>query len=141
MMSFFNTIDDLNKLTKGTLMESLEIRFVESSDETLTAEMPVNNRTIQPYGFLHGGATMALAESVGSALSLLSLSDRTFIAVGVEINANHLLPVREGSIKAKASFLRKGNSIHVIDIRVTDISGQLISICRLTNKIVKKEEL
>lgn len=122
-------------------MESLQIRFVDFSQEILTAEMPVNQNTIQPYGFLHGGATMALAESVGGALSLLSLEDKTLIAVGVEINANHLLPVLNGNVKATASFLRKGNSIHVIDIRVTDISGRLISVCRLTNKIVKKEEL
>jgi 1,4-dihydroxy-2-naphthoyl-CoA hydrolase len=140
-MDFYNTVEDLNKSAKGTLMESLRIRFLEFSNESLTAEMPVNSHTIQPYGFLHGGATMALAESVGGALSLLSLEDKTLIAVGVEINANHLLPVMNGSVKATASFLRKGNSIHVVDIRVTDISGRLISVCRLTNKIVKKEEL
>ena len=140
-MDFYNTVEDLNKSVKGTLMESLRIRFLEFSNESLTAEMPVNRNTIQPYGFLHGGATMALAESVGGALSLLSLEDKTFIAVGVEINANHLLPVMNGSVTATASFLRKGNSIHVVDIRVTDISGRLISVCRLTNKIVKKEEL
>lgn len=140
-MNLYNTVQDLNNSVKGTLMESLQIRFVDFSQEILTAEMPVNQNTIQPYGFLHGGATMALAESVGGALSLLSLEDKTLIAVGVEINANHLLPVLNGNVKATASFLRKGNSIHVIDIRVTDISGRLISVCRLTNKIVKKEEL
>jgi 1,4-dihydroxy-2-naphthoyl-CoA hydrolase len=140
-MNLYNTVQDLNNSVEGTLMESLQIRFLDFTHEILTAEMPVNKSTIQPYGFLHGGATMALAESVGGALSLLSLEDKTLIAVGVEINANHLLPVLNGNVKATASFLRKGNSIHVIDIRVTDISGRLVSVCRLTNKIVKKEEL
>lgn len=122
-------------------MEALQIRFIEFSNESLTAEMPVNQNTIQPYGFLHGGATMALAESVGGALSLLSLEDSSEIAVGVEINANHLLPVMKGNVKACASFLRKGKTIHVVDIRVTDASERLVSVCRLTNKILKKEEL
>lgn len=136
-----NTIDHLNRSARGTLMEALQIRFLDYNGECLTAEMPINNNTVQPYGFLHGGATMALAESVGGALSLIALEDKSQIAVGVEINANHLLPAKNGSVKATASFLRKGNSIHVIDIRVTDTREQLISICRLTNKIVKKEEL
>ncbi len=140
-MSYKTTIDDLNKLTKHTLMEVLQIRFIELSNESLTAEMPVNQNTIQPYGFLHGGATMALAESVGGALSLLSLEDISEMAVGVEINANHLLPVMKGKVKACASFLRKGKSIHVVDIRVTDSAGRLVSVCRLTNKIMKKEAL
>jgi 1,4-dihydroxy-2-naphthoyl-CoA hydrolase len=140
-MNSFNSIEDLNQTIKGTLMEALQIRFLDYSNGCLTAEMPVSKNTIQPYGFLHGGATLALAESVGGALSLLSLEDKNLIAVGVEINANHLLPVKIGSVKAIASFLRKGSSIHVVDIRVMDGSGQLISICRLTNKIVKKEEL
>ena len=74
-------------------------------------------------------------------MSIISLEDKSLIAVGVEINANHLLPVKNGRVKATASFLRKGNSIHVLDIRVTDSEGRLISVCRLTNKIVKKEEL
>lgn len=136
-----NTIDYLNRSASGTLMEALQIRFLDYTGECLTAEMPINKNTVQPYGFLHGGATMALAESIGGALSLVALEDKSQIAVGVEINANHLLPAKNGSVKATASFLRKGNSIHVIDIRVTDTQGQLVSICRLTNKIVKKEEL
>lgn len=140
-MDYITTIENLNNSTKQTLMEALQIRFVKFADDGLTAEMPVNHNTIQPYGFLHGGATMALAESVGGALSLLSLDDKSLIAVGVEINANHLLPVAEGKVKAYASFLRKGKSIHVVDIRVTDASERLISVCRLTNKILKKEEL
>ena len=140
-MNYKNTVESLNKSAKGTLMEALQIRFIDFVNERLTAEMPVSKSTIQPYGFLHGGATMALAESVGGALSVLSLDDKSLIAVGIEINANHLLPVMDGKVKATASFLRKGNSIHVLDIRVTDNSDRLISVCRLTNKILKKEEL
>lgn len=140
-MSFITSVEKLNLSSQGTLLEALQIRFIEYTKDSLTAEMPVNKNTIQPYGFLHGGATMALAESIGGALSLLAVSDKGFIAVGVEINGNHLLPVMNGTVKASATFLRKGNSIHVIDVRVTDQIGQLVSICRLTNKIVRKEEL
>jgi uncharacterized protein (TIGR00369 family) len=122
-------------------MESLEIRFTRFANGSLTAEMPVNSKTVQPYGFLHGGATMALAESAGGALSLLSIDNSIFIAVGIEINANHLLPVMEGKVTATATFLHKGNSIHVLDIQVTDDSERLISVCRLTNKILKRDQL
>ena len=140
-MNFYNSVEDLNQSVKGTLMEALQINFLNFSGDCLIAEMPITKNTIQPYGFLHGGATLALAESVGGAMSIISLEDKSLIAVGVEINANHLLPVKNGHVKATASFLRKGNSIHVLDIRVTDSEGRLISVCRLTNKIVKKEEL
>ena len=140
-MNFYNSVEDLNQSVKGTLMEALQINFLNFSGDCLIAEMPITKNTIQPYGFLHGGATLALAESVGGAMSIISLEDKSLIAVGVEINANHLLPVKNGRVKATASFLRKGNSIHVLDIRVTDSEGRLISVCRLTNKIVKKEEL
>lgn len=140
-MNLLDTIDKLNQSSVGTLLESLQIRFVQYGDECLTAEMPVNNCTIQPYGFLHGGATLALAESVGGALSLLSIDSSTYIAVGIEINANHLLPVMEGKVLAVAKFFHKGNSIHVLDIKVFDSSDRLISVCRLTNKILKKGQL
>ena len=136
-----DTVEKLNQASAGTLMESLHIRFVRFADDCLVADMPVNSSSIQPYGFLHGGATVALAESVGGALSLLSIDGSIFIAVGIEINANHLLPAKEGKVTAKAMFLHKGNSIHVVDIRVTDDAGKLISVCRLTNKILKKGEL
>jgi len=136
-----DTIEKLNKSSVGTLMESLQIRFTKYTTDCLVAEMPVNKKTIQPYGFLHGGATMALAESVGGALSLLSIDSTSFIAVGIEINANHLLPVMAGKVTATARFLHKGNSIHVIDIQVTNDLEKLISVCRLTNKILKRDQL
>ena len=140
-MNVLDTIEKLNQSSVGTLLESLQIRFIHYSNDCLIAEMPVYSNTIQPYGFLHGGATMALAESIGGALSLLSVDISTFIAVGIEINANHLLPVMEGKVTATAKFLHKGNTIHVLDIRITDGAERLISICRLTNKILKREQL
>jgi 1,4-dihydroxy-2-naphthoyl-CoA hydrolase len=139
-MQFEYTPEAMNKLSAGTLMERLQIKFTDYSNECLTAEMPVNQYTIQPYGTLHGGATVALAESVGSALSLLSVNPVESIAVGVEVNANHLRPVKSGKITAVATFIHKGNSIHVVDIRISDDMGQLIAVCRITNKILKKEE-
>jgi 1,4-dihydroxy-2-naphthoyl-CoA hydrolase len=140
-MNQVDTIEKLNQSSAGTLLESLQIRFIQYGDDSLSAEMPVNNNTIQPYGFLHGGATMALSESVGGALSLLSIDSSDYIAVGVEINGNHLLPVMDGKVIAHAKFLHKGNSIHVLDIKVTDSLGRLISVGRLTNKILKRGQL
>jgi 1,4-dihydroxy-2-naphthoyl-CoA hydrolase len=137
-MKLYSTIEDLNKSSAGTLMECLQIRYTDYSGDSLTAEMPVNKNTIQPYGFLHGGATMALAETVGGALSFLTIDNDSYIAVGLEINANHLHSVMNGKVTAKASFLHKGNTTHVLDIRVHDSDNRLISVCRLTNKILKK---
>jgi 1,4-dihydroxy-2-naphthoyl-CoA hydrolase len=137
-MKMHDTLDELNKSSVGTLMESLQIRYVDFTGESLTAEMPVNKNTIQPFGFLHGGATMALAETVGGALSFITIDNSAYIAVGLEINANHLHSVMEGKVLATATFLHKGNSTHVLDIRVHDLAHRLISVCRLTNKILKK---
>jgi 1,4-dihydroxy-2-naphthoyl-CoA hydrolase len=137
-MKVYNTLDDINSLVKGTLMETLQIQYTEFENEYLTAEMPVNSATHQPYKTLHGGATVALAESVGSALSFLCVDNSKNIAVGVEINANHLRQVKDGKVKATARFLFKGDSIHVIDIQIQDEQKRLIAVCRLTNKILKK---
>ena len=119
-------------------METLQIQYTEFAEECLTAEMPVNSKTFQPYKTLHGGATVALAESVGSALSFLSIDNSKNIAVGIEINANHLRQVKEGKVTATAKFLFKGDSIHVVDIQIHDESKRLVAVCRLTNKILKK---
>lgn len=138
-MKLYNTIEDMNKSSAGTLMERLHIRYTDYTGDSLTAEMPVGPATIQPYGFLHGGATMALAETVGGALSFLNIDNQSYIAVGIEINANHLHSVMNGKVVAKATFFHKGNTTHVLDIRVHDSSDRLISVCRLTNKILKKQ--
>ena len=138
-MNLSERIAHLNEKSQGTLMGCLNISFVKYSEGCLTAEMPVNINTIQPFGILHGGATMALVESVGGALSFLEIDSKLEVPVGIEVNGNHLKSVKEGKVTAVARFLRKGNSIHVIDVRVTDDFENLISVGRITNKIIKRE--
>jgi len=131
------TIEELNSLCPGTLMEHLNIVYTEIGEDYLCASMPVNKTTWQPMKILHGGATMALIESVGSALSLVLLDDSGYTAKGMEINANHILSVKEGLVFAKAKIIHKGIRSHVIEIIVTDEQDKLVSVSRLTNMIVK----
>jgi uncharacterized protein (TIGR00369 family) len=131
------TIEELNSLCPGTLMEHLNIVYTEIGDDYLCASMPVNETTWQPMKILHGGATMALIESVGSALSLVLLDDSGYTAKGMEINANHILSVKEGLVFAKAKIIHKGIRSHVIEIIVTDEQDKIVSVSRLTNMIVK----
>ena len=131
------TIEELNSLCPGTLMEHLNIVYTEIGEDYLCASMPVNKTTWQPMKIIHGGATMALIESVGSALSLVLLDDSGYTAKGMEINANHILSVKEGLVFAKAKIIHKGIRSHVIEIIVTDEQDKLVSVSRLTNMIVK----
>ncbi|WP_452224683.1 PaaI family thioesterase [Lacinutrix chionoecetis] len=121
-----------NAASKNTLMETLNIEMVDFGDDFLVARMPVTPRVHQPDGVLHGGATAALAESVGSFAShIFTNTDEMFVR-GLEITANHLKSVKEGFVYAKASFLHKGRTTQLLDIRVTDEDDNLVSICRLS---------
>ena len=131
------TVKELNSLCPGTLMEHLNIVYTEIGEDYLCASMPVNKTTWQPMKILHGGATMALIESVGSALSLVLLGDSGYTAKGMEINANHILSVKDGLVYAKARVIHKGIRSHVIEIIVTNEQDKLVSVSRLTNIIVK----
>lgn len=118
-------------------METLGITFVPSEEGTFAATMPVEPRTHQPMGLLHGGATAALAESLGSAGSHLLVSASGRAVVGIEVNVNHLKGARTGTVTATGRLLHEGRSTHVWDIRVTNEAGELIAICRLTNLILQ----
>jgi uncharacterized protein (TIGR00369 family) len=131
------TIEELNSLCAGTLMEHLNIVYTEIGEDYLCASMPVNKTTWQPMKILHGGATMALIESVGSALSLVLLEDSGYTAKGMEINANHILSVNEGLVYARARIIHKGTRSHVIEITVTNEQDKIVTVSRLTNMIVK----
>ena len=121
-----------NLASKNTLMETLQIEVIDYGVDFLTARMPVNSRVFQPDGVLHGGATAALAESVGSFATHIFLdSEHNFIR-GLEITANHLKSVREGFVYAKATLLHKGRTTQLLDIRITDDNDNLVSICRLS---------
>lgn len=121
-----------NESSKGTLMETLGMEFIDVGENFLVAKMPVTPKVYQPDGVLHGGATVALAESVGSAASYIFLDGKEFIVRGLEISANHVKSVREGDIFAKAMVVHKGRTTQIWEIKVTDQEGNLVSICKLT---------
>lgn len=125
-------LEQANAACKNTLMETLGIEIVDYGEDHLTARMPVNSRVHQPDGVLHGGATAALAESVGSFASHLFIDTDKIFVRGIEITANHLRSVREGFVYAKATFLHKGRTTQLLDIKVTDDEDNLISVCRLS---------
>lgn len=130
------TLEQINRFSKGTLMERLGIEVVEVGHERIVAKMPVDERTFQPMKRLHGGATMALAESVGSFGSVLLVDTKAFHVLGVEISGSHVATTSENEVFGIGRLLHRGKSSHVWEIRVEDKTGKLISICRLTNRIV-----
>ena len=127
-----------NDWCKNTLMETLEIEYIDAGEDFLTAKMPVNSRVYQPMGILHGGATVALAESVGSAASMLFINPEKQEARGIEISANHVRSKREGTVFCTAKIVHQGRSIHLWEIKITDEEGKLISLCKLTNMILSR---
>ncbi len=128
-----------NLACKNTLMETLSIEVVDYGADFLVARMPVNNKVHQPDGVLHGGATAALAESVGSFASHIFIDTETYFVRGLEITANHLKSIKEGFVYAKATFLHKGRTTQLLDIRVTDQDDNLISICKLSTISLPKK--
>lgn len=126
------------KFSKNTLMETLEIKYTNAGEDFLEATMPVNPRVHQPMGLLHGGASVALAESVGSAASVMFINPELQEVRGIEISANHLKSKREGLVTGTARIIHKGRSLHLWEIKITDEEGSLISLCKLTNMILPK---
>ncbi|WP_276392600.1 PaaI family thioesterase [Eudoraea chungangensis] len=127
-----------NAIRPNTLMETLSIEYVDVGENFLIARMPVNSKVHQPDGILHGGATVALAESVGSAASYVFLDAQKYAIRGIEISANHLKSVVDGFVYAKASLIHKGRTTQLWEIRVTNQENQLISICKLTTIALSK---
>ena len=128
-----------NAASKNTLMETLQIEMVDYGDDFLVARMPVTSKVHQPDGVLHGGATAALAESVGSFASHIFIDTNTYFVRGIEITANHLKSVKEGFVYAKATFIHKGRTTQLLDIRVTDEAGNLIAVCKLSTISLPKK--
>ncbi len=128
----------LNATTKNTLNESMGVEFTEIGDDYLKARMPVDKRTVQPMGLLHGGANVALAETLGSVASLLCLDDPGKKApVGVEINANHLRAVKKGFVTGTVKPVRVGRQLHVWNIEIHDEEGRLSCVSRITVAVVE----
>ena len=127
-----------NEWSKNTLMQTLQIEYIDAGEDFLTAKMPVNSRVHQPMGLLHGGASVALAESVGSAASIMFVNPERQEVRGIEISANHLKSKKEGVVYGTARIIHKGASIHLWEIKITDEEGRLISLCKLTNMILPR---
>ncbi|MFK7001026.1 PaaI family thioesterase [Flavobacterium oreochromis] len=133
-------VEKCNVLCQNTLMQTLKIEFIDAGEDYLVAKMPVDSSVHQPMGLLHGGATVALAESVGSAASLMFINLDKQEVRGIEISANHLKSKRTGMVTATAKLLHKGRSLHLWEIRVEDENKSLISLCKLTNMILPRRE-
>ncbi|MEO5942548.1 MAG: hotdog fold thioesterase [Ferruginibacter sp.] len=131
-------LEDMQTLTPATMGTHLGMEWVELGPDFLKMRMPVDERTKQPYGLLHGGASCALAETVGSIASHLVMDAEKFICVGLEINANHLRSAKDGFVTATATPLHLGNSTHVWDIKIQDDGERLICVSRLTVAILLK---
>lgn len=128
---------DLEGILKNTMPGFLGVKWEEIGDDFLKLSMPVNAKTQQPYGFLHGGASCVLAETIGSIASALVIDREKFYCVGLEINANHLRSVSEGKVTAIAKPLHLGKSTHVWDIKIYDDKEKLFCVSRLTVAILQ----
>lgn len=130
------TLDQLNAINKNTMAEFLDIRFIEIGDDYLVATMPANERTFQPAGIVHGGANVVLAESVASLAANLTIDRSTQRAVGQEINANHIRPVKQGLVTATTRPLHLGKTSQVWHIEIVNAEGKLTCVSRMTAAII-----
>ncbi|HAG17304.1 MAG TPA: thioesterase [Bacteroidales bacterium] len=132
------TIEQMNETSKGTMIEVLGIEYLVVEPNFIKAKMPVDERTRQPYGILHGGASVALAETIGSIGSAILVIGKNADVRGAGISANHVKAVREGWVFAEARTIHVGKNTHIWDIQITDQTGDLVSTARLSNFILYK---
>ena len=133
-------VENLNKMNKDTLVENLGIQFTAIEKEALIATMPVDRRTKQPMGLLHGGASVALAETLGSVASVLLVDPTRQNVVGTEINACHIKSARSGLVTGTCKAIHVGRSSHIWEIRVVNEEDQLVSLVRLTTRILDRKK-
>ena len=138
-LTHFN-LEELNSVNKGTMMEVLGIEYIEARKGYLKAKMPVDERTFQPAKLLHGGASMALAETLGSVGSSIMVNLDEYEVRGSQLSANHIKSAKDGWVIGEANLLHRGSNTHVWNIDIKNESGKLISTCRLTNFIIKKRQ-
>lgn len=132
------TIDQINKICQDTFISHLEIEFIEFTEEYVLAKMPVNRKKMQPMGILHGGASLALAETVAGAGTMLLIDSEKYVSFGLQVTGNHISTSSSGEVFAKAEIVHKGQSTHVWDVKISNPEGKLISISRVTNIIKEK---
>ncbi len=141
-MSNFNpgiTLEILNKMSANTMVEHLGIQYTRLGDDFIEAKMPVDHRTHQPLGLLHGGASVALAETLGSVAAMCCLDVNAQYCVGIEINANHIKSVRSGFVTGTVRPLHVGKKTHVWEIRIVSEKEELVCISRITLAILDKK--
>lgn len=132
------TVEELNGRPKGHIGDLIGIEFTEITNDSISARMPVNEKTHQPQGILHGGASVVLAESLGSVASNMIIDSNKYIGVGLEVNANHLRPVKKGFVTGICKPIHIGGKTHVWDIRLYDDRGKMNCVSRLTVAIIPK---
>lgn len=132
------TVEILQSVSKNTMAEHLGIEFLEIGKDYITAKMPVDNRTQQPFGLLHGGASVVLAETLASIAATGCINNETQVAMGMEVNANHIRGVRSGYVFGKATPVHIGKKTHVWKVKVTNEENELVCVSRLTLVIVDK---
>ena len=132
------TIEQINEICKNTFISHLEIEFLEYGKDYIQARMPVNSKKIQPTGILHGGASLALAETIAGAGSMLLIDNEKYNVLGLQVTGNHLSTICSGDVIGRAEIVHQGQSTHVWDVKITDAEGKLISIVRVTNIIKEK---
>jgi 1,4-dihydroxy-2-naphthoyl-CoA hydrolase len=135
------TLEELNAGRAGTILEHIGVEFTQIGDDFVRGTMPVDGRTRQPYGLLHGGASVALAESLGSTGATMCIDTQQYQCVGQEINANHLRPARSGYVTGTARPVHLGGRTHVWGIEITNEAGKLVCISRLTVAVIRRGSL
>ncbi len=133
------TLEGLRERSRNTLVEHVGIEYLEIGDDFITARMPVDERTRQPYGLLHGGASVVLAETLGSVAARLAVDNDKKYCVGIEINANHIRPAREGHVTGTVKPVHTGSSTHVWEISITDGDGRLVCVSRITLAVLDRK--
>ena len=131
-------ITEINRICKGTLIDLLDIEFTSYSDTSVEAKMPISSKLYQPVGIVHGGALLAMAETVGSAGSFLQVDPLLYDVLGSVVNGQHLAPAREGTLCDRAELVFKSDFKHIWDVEIKDDAGKLISVSRVTNSIKSK---
>ena len=133
-------VSHLQEISKNTMVEHLGIEFLELGKNFISAKMPVDHRTHQPMGLLHGGASIVLAETLGSVASSILVDMNKFHCVGLEINANHIKSARNGFVTGKATPIHLGKKTHVWDIKITNGNDELVCVSRLTVAVIEKKK-
>ncbi|MBK7958273.1 MAG: hotdog fold thioesterase [Bacteroidetes bacterium] len=132
-----STVEQLQMRSHNTLSDHLGIVFTEVGEDYLCAKMPVDHRTVQPMGMLHGGASVVLAETLGSVAGVMTVDANTQSIVGLDINANHMRPVKEGFVYGRVSPLHLGKTTQVWHIEIKNEEGKLVCVSRLTIAIIE----